>query len=333
MAFIKQPAKIVVLADELRVHQLEQELRFFIDIANPLPILVFPDRETLPYDEFSPHQAIISERLLCLSQIPQMQQGLVLTSLATMMHRLPPLQYIDGSCFSLSCGEELDLNTFRAQLIHRGYHHVQTVMAHGEFSIRGSLIDIFPMGASTPYRINLFDTEVELIKTFDVDSQLSVDEIKEIRIFPAKEYPLTKEALDLFNLQWDTKFGHGPNNCPLYKNLQSGVPSAGIEYYLPLFFEHTHSLFDYLPSSCVIALSDGLHETANHYWEEVKNRYEQRAYDVTRPVLAPKDLFVVPTDFFQALKRNTIPNRVKYYGEKKGGLPKHRTDDVKQPFR
>lgn len=284
---------VVITSDILTLGRLEQELIFYRDKQNPFPILTFPDWETLPYDHFSPHQDIVSSRLLTLYQLPKLKNGILLVAASTLMHQLPPIEYVEQNSFVLSLHEHLNIEQLREKLEASGYRALAKVMEHGEFAVRGSIIDIFPMGSKEPYRIDLLDSYVDSIRTFDPDSQLSLNKINKIHLLPAKEYPLTDESVKHFRKQIREKFLGDPSKIPIYESVSNYQDFPGIEYYLSLFFAKTSSLFDYLPkSSIAINYTNNLNEIMNTYWSKIKERYDQLCHDQTHPVLPPKDIFI-----------------------------------------
>ncbi|MBV9574995.1 MAG: transcription-repair coupling factor, partial [Gammaproteobacteria bacterium] len=295
---------LIIAPDNLSIAHLMEELSFFGDHTEEL--IHFPDWETLPYDHFSPHQDIISERLTALYQIPQMQKGAVITSIATLMHRLPPRNYLDGQSFLLKIGDKLNIDHLRTRLSNAGYHHVNQVREHGEYTIRGSIIDLYPMGGRSPYRIDLFDDEVDSIRLFSAETQRSTEKIAEIRLLPAKEFPLTEEAIEHFRQSFRSQFGGNPLKCPIYQDISEGICSPGIEYYLPLFFEKTVSLFDYLPANTLIAFIGNYQTKANEFWQECTTRYHQGRFDISRPLLTPQQLFITAEMVASCIKEHPI---------------------------
>ena len=281
---------LIIAPDSLYVSHLMEGLQFFTESAGNLHF--FPDWETLPYDHFSPHQDIISERLAALARLPHMQNGAMITTVSTIMHKLAPKSYLDGHSFILKVKDKLNSDILRTQLTEAGYHHVSQVREHGEFAIRGSIIDIFPMGSNTPFRIDLFDDEVDTIRIFSPDTQLSQDKINEINLLPAKEFPLNDEAIEHFRQAFRSQFTGNPLKSPLYQDISEGIYSTGIEYYLPLFFENTASIFDYLPKNTLIVTIGNIQEKANEFWQEITSRYEQGKFDTTRPLLPPREAFI-----------------------------------------
>lgn len=284
---------LIIAPDSLYVSHLIDELQFFGNEI--LDLLIFPDWETLPYDHFSPHQDIISDRLAALYHLPSLPKGAIITTISTLMHRLPPQPYLDGHSFMLKVGDLLHIDILRTRLTNAGYHSVSQVREHGEYAIRGSIIDLFPMGSKTPFRIDLFDDEVDSIRVFSPETQRSMEKIAEIRLLPAKEFPLTEEAIEHFRQAWRSQFSGNPLKSPLYQDISEGICSPGIEYYLPFFFEKTATLFDYLPSATEIVFIDDIEGKAQEFWQEIQTRYEQTRFDTSRPVLRPEQIFVSPS--------------------------------------
>lgn len=297
---------LVIAPDNLYVSHLLDELQFFNGKQSKL--LHFPDWETLPYDHFSPHQDIISERLSALYHIPFLQNGAIVTTVSTLMHRLPPKDYLDGFSFLLKIGDKLNIDILRTRLAKAGYHSVSQVREHGEFAIRGSIIDLYPMGSKTPFRIDLFDDEVDSVRVFSPDTQRSLEKITEIRLLPAKEFPLTEEAIEYFRQMWRSQFGGNPLKCPIYQDISEGIASPGIEYYFPFFFEKTLTLFEYLPSNTKIVMIGNTQAKAAEFWQEIDTRYEQGRFDTSRPLLAPRQLFISIQTMNEALHQHPTIN-------------------------
>ena len=224
---------VVVTENSASAQRLEDEIRFYIKGAD-IPLLTFPDWETLPYDIFSPHQDIISDRLSTLYQLPRLKCGILVVSAQTLMQRVSPQAFLDQHCLFLNLGQRLDLDQMRLRLDNGGYRHVSTVMEHGEFTIRGSLLDLFPMGSSHPYRIELFDDEIETIRTFNPETQRSLDKTDQIRLLPAREFPLNKEAISNFRQAYRARFEGDPSQSSIYRDISNGNASPGIEYYMRL---------------------------------------------------------------------------------------------------
>lgn len=290
---------VVVTADMQEVDRLEAEVRFFLD--DTAAVLTFPDWETLPYDAFSPHQDIISQRLETLFRLPSATSGLLILPVSTLMQRVVPQAYLTGNTLLMDVGEKLDLETMRLQLEQAGYQCVSQVMEHGEFAVRGSLLDLFPMGAPLPYRIDLLDDEIETIRTFDPDSQRSIDKVNRIRLLPAREFPLHEKAIAQFRQAYRVRFEGDPQGSTVYRDVSQGLAPNGGEYYLPLFYESTASLFDYLPENSLMIQIAGADAGAEEFWEQVQDRYEQRRHDPERPILRPDELFLSPAEIDEAL--------------------------------
>ena len=297
----QQGLVLVVVPDSQTALSLAAELDFFTR-GSMLGTLVFPDWETLPYDVFSPHQDIVSQRLATLYRLPAQRQGILLVPVATLLQRLAPRTYLDSHVVLLSVGERLDQDEFRRRLEAAAYSCVSQVMEHGEFAIRGSLLDLFPMGSAQPYRIDLLDDEVESIRTFDPDSQRSITKVNAIELLPAREFPLTKEAITRFRQGFRNRFAGDPQRCPLYREVSNGSAPGGIEYYLPLFFETTATLFDYLPANTLAISLEGVEEALAAFQEQLLDRYEQRRHDVERPLLPPSQLFLDTDQIRQRLQ-------------------------------
>jgi transcription-repair coupling factor (superfamily II helicase) len=292
---------IIVTPDTLTANRLTEELAFFSAGTNENPIISFPDWETLPYDHFSPHQDIISGRLSALYQIPRLQQGVVITPISTLMQRLTPKEYLDSNVFLLKAGDELQIDNLRLQLEKAGYRCVNQVREHGEFAVRGSIIDLFPMGSDSPFRLDLFDNEIDSIRLFSTETQRSTEKVEKIELLPAKEFPLTEEAIEFFRQNWRSQFSGNPLNCPMYQDISEGICTPGIEYYLPFFFEKTASFFDYVPASSLIITIGDTYQKAEEYWREIDMRFNQYGHDVRHPLLAPQQVFINPNEIFQQI--------------------------------
>ncbi|MEJ2643660.1 MAG: transcription-repair coupling factor [Gammaproteobacteria bacterium] len=282
---------LVVAPDMQQADRLLEELRFFAaDTA--MPVLGFPDWETLPYDAFSPHQDIISERIEALYRLPDLSQGILVVPVATVMQRLAPASYLRQTALMLDVGDRLDLEVMRTRLDAAGYRCVSQVMEHGEFAVRGSLLDLYPMGSPLPYRIDLFDQEVESIRTFDPENQRSLDKVDSIRLLPAREFPLDQNAITRFRQAYRANFEGDPQHSPVYRDITNGLAPSGIEYYLPLFFDTTATLFDYLPDDALILDLPGTRDAAQAFWNQAEERFEQRRHNIERPLLPPDRLFL-----------------------------------------
>lgn len=285
---------VIVTPDNQTALQLTHELAFFLQ--NQYPILHFPDWETLPYDVFSPLPEITSERLKTLVLLPEVKRGALVVSVNTLMHKLAPREHVLANSFAIKVGDVFNLELNRLKLESVGYHCVSQVYSHAEFAVRGAIIDIFPMGSNVPFRIELWDDEVDSIRTFDPESQLSLDKIDQIQLFPAHEFPFTDAAIKQFRLSFREHFPNASPKNTLYVDVSKGITPNGIEYYLPLFVEQTATLFDYLPKTAVLVLSESFHELAQAFYSEAEERYEQRKYDLERPLLKPELLFLSAQD-------------------------------------
>lgn len=283
----------VVVVDAAReLEQLTAEVRFFAGPA--LPLLRLPDWEVLPYDLFSPHPDIISERLKSLFELPDTRHGCLIVAADTLMQRLPPRNYVQGRAFELRTGQSLAIEPFRQRLSEAGYASVSQVVSPGEFAVRGSLLDVFPMGSATPLRIDLFDEEIEAIRRFDPETQRSLDALDSVRLLPAREVPLDTQAVKDFRRRYRTRFEGDPNKTAIYRGVSEGLAPAGVEFYQPLFFDSTATLFDYLPGNAVIVHDAALSQALTKAWEDIGARYEERRHDIERPVLRPAELFLDP---------------------------------------
>jgi transcription-repair coupling factor (superfamily II helicase) len=288
---------------------------------NDLPVFTFPDWETLPYDNFSPHQDIISQRLATLYQLPMLQRGIVIVPVSTLMHRLPPRNYLEGNSLLLDKGQQLDMDQLRKRLESAGYQCVAQVMEHGEFAVRGSLLDLYPMGSNLPYRIDLLDECCDSIRTFDPETQRSVENIERIRLMPAREFPLDKDAITRFRQAYRTCFEGDPQKSMIYRDVSNGITPPGIEYYLPLFFNGTQTLYDYLPSTCLVMMAEGVEQAASDFWNEITERHEQRRHDLERPLLPPAKIFLQANEIFAAVNQH-FP-RVTLQRGRKGAVQYH----------
>ena len=277
-------------------------LRFFT-AEQRLPIYSFPDWETLPYDIFSPHQDIISQRLQTLANLPSARQGIIVVPLSTLMHRIAPTDFVASHSFSYKIGEELDRNQLQDQLGRAGYRRVDTVFEHGEFAFRGSIIDIYPMGEKNPFRIDLLDDEIESLRLFDPENQRTTETVDQLLLLPAREFPTDGEATNRFLNNWHDHFDHDPSKCSIYKDINDGIAPQGIEYYLPLFFEQTATLFDYLPTEVQLFTHAGIEDAAASFWQDINSRHEEYGVDPERPILPPGEIFIPAETLFQQIKQ------------------------------
>ncbi len=291
---------IVLASGEQQAYRLEAELRFFA--AAELPVLHFPGWETLPFDVFSPHQDIISERLATLYRLPDTGRGPVIVSSDTLLNRIAPPAYLDRRALVLATGEHFDPHAMRARLEVAGYRAVSEVQDHGEYALRGALMDIYPMGSRAAYRIDLFDEEIDSIRSFDPETQRSLEKIDSIRLLPALEFPLDEDAITAFRGRYREYFPGDVRLSRIYADVSQGIAPGGIEYYLPLFFDETATLFDYLPANAAFASFEGFEAALAHDWSQVESRFDQRRGDLERPLLAPDEAFLRPEAVTAALQ-------------------------------
>ncbi len=314
----KKPVKTplaIITASAFEAQRLLEEIPWF---APGLKVHLLPDWETLPYDHFSPHPDLISERLATLYQISQNSCDVIIVPAGTALLRLPAQSYLAAHSFMLKKGQKLDLEALRTQCAEAGYHHVSQVMSPGEFSVRGGLVDLFPMGSVLPYRLDLFDDEIETLRTFDVDTQRSLYPVAEIRLLPAREFPLDEAGIARFRQNFREKFEGDPSRSRIYKDVSKGIASGGIEWYLPLFFEQTATLLDYLSANTLLCLHGNLDTAGQNFWLEAQSRYRQLAHDPERPILKPEALLIKADDFFAATHSYA---RIIMQPEKQTGLP------------
>jgi len=291
---------VIVTPDNQTALRLEHELSFFLN--DKYPILHFPDWETLPYDVFSPLPEIISERLKTLAVLPETKRGALVVSVATLMHRLAPREHVLAHSFSIEVGGTFNMDLNRIKLESVGYQCVSQVYQHAEFAVRGSIVDLFPMGSKLPYRIELFDDDIESIRTFDPETQRSLDKIDRVQLFPAREFPFTDEAIKHFRQAFRNEFPEvSPKNI-LYLDVSKGIAPGGIEYYFPLFIDNTETLFDYLPKTTALVLPENSESAAVTFYNEAEERFQQRKYDVNRPLLEPTKLFLSASEVQQKVE-------------------------------
>ncbi len=289
----------VVSASASDAQRLLQEIPWF---ASTLRVRLLPDWETLPYDSFSPHHDLVSERLATLYAVTRGECDVLLVPASTAAYRFPPAAYLAAYTFFLKQGERLDRDRLRRQLTLAGYSHVTQVVAPGEYSIRGGLIDLFPMGSALPYRLDLFDDELESLKTFDVDSQRTLYPVAEVRLLPAREFPLDERGRTRFRQRFREIFEGDPARSRVYKDVSNGIATAGIESWLPLFFDQTATLFDYLPPETVLCLHGNVADAVRAFWHEAQSRHTMLSGDPSLPLLPPADLFLAEDAFFVAAK-------------------------------
>jgi transcription-repair coupling factor (superfamily II helicase) len=282
---------LLITPDSLTATQFGQELLFFSK-GDERRVLTFPDWETLPYDVFSPHEDIISQRLETLYRLPELNRGVLVVPINTLMQRLPPRTYLEQHSLMLDKGQTLDRELMQERLIEAGYSHVSQVMTHGEFAVRGSLIDLYPMGSRLPIRIDLFDDEIETIRLFDPEKQTSLKKVNRIRLLPAREFPINDEGIKKFRSNYRIAFEGDPNVSQIYRQISDRQLPGGIEYYMPLFFEYTQTLFDYLPKDTLCIYTEELEATAHAFENDISERYEQRRHDAQRPILPPAKIYL-----------------------------------------
>ena len=296
--------KVVLTQDAEQALRLQTAWRFF----RPHDTAVFlPDWETLPYERFSPHQDLVSERLSALWQIKSGAADVLFVPVATAMQKLPPVPFLAGRTFWLKTGQTLDIGRLKTDLVDAGYNHVSHVVAAGEFAVRGGIVDLFPMGSEMPYRIDLFDDEIDSIKTFDTETQRTISPVSEIRLLPAHEFPTDSEAQKIFRSRFREEVDGNPNDAAVYKAVSNGHFGAGVEYYLPLFFENElETLFDYIGEDALFVSLGDVHAEANRFWSDVKSRYAMAQGDETYPPLLPQYLY---------LSADVFAGRLKNYGQ------------------
>ena len=287
---------VIVTSDLLSAKLLTDELKFYLEAADEIPVFTFPDWETLPYDLFSPYQDIISERVTTLAALPTLKRGILVVPISTLMHRLMPKKFLQSHCLRLKNSDLINIDSFRTDLVSAGYSFGSQVVEHGDAVVRGSIIDIFPMGSSLPVRIDLFDNEIDSIRIFDPESQRSINKVDEINILPAKEVALIDENIANFRSGWRSRFAGNPGQCSVYRDVSQGLAPAGIEYYLPLFYQETSCLLDYIGDESCLLLDGLINESADDFWQEIHNRYEQARHDIERPLLPPEEIFYSPQD-------------------------------------
>ncbi|WP_329851179.1 transcription-repair coupling factor [Stenotrophomonas pavanii] len=285
---------LVIARDNHGANQLEADLQTLLGGDPAVPVVAFPDWETLPYDRFSPHPDIISQRLAALHRLPALKRGLVIVPVQTLLQQLAPRSYVIGGSFDLKVGQRLDLDAERRRLESAGYRNVPQVMDPGDFAVRGGLLDVFPMGADEPLRIELLDEDIDSIRAFDPESQRSLDKVDAVHMLPGREVPMDEASIARVLATLRERFDVDTRRSSLYQDLKSGLAPAGVEYYLPLFFERTATLFDYLPDGSLPVVCTGAYEASVAFWAQTADRYEQRRHDVERPLLPPSALYLSP---------------------------------------
>ncbi|MFT4257507.1 MAG: transcription-repair coupling factor [Pseudoxanthomonas sp.] len=311
---------LAIARDNHGAHQLQSDLHTLLGNDGELsvlhrqpwlPILNFPDWETLPYDRFSPHPDIVSQRLASLHRLPSLKRGIVIVPVQTLMQRLAPPSHVVGGSFDYAVGQKLDLDAEKRRLESTGYRHVPQVLDPGDFAVRGGLLDVYPMGSDTPLRTELFDDTIDSIRAFDPESQRSLDKVGRVQLLPGREVPLTESSVARVLETLRERFDVDTRRSALYQDLKAGLAPAGIEYYLPLFFDSTATLFDYLDNSALPVLAEGANEAAAAFWAQAQNRYEQRRHDIERPLLPPDQLYLPPDALRERLNAG---NRIEICG-------------------
>lgn len=305
VAGLAQQGKVViyVCSDAQHMPVVEKELSFFLGSSES--VFTFPDWECLPYDRVSPHPDIISQRLLALHRLPELTQGVLIIPITALMQRLAPTNYINGHTFNLKINDELDTERFRQRLIDAGYYSVDQVMSPGEFAIRGGIVDVFPTGMKAPFRLDLFDTTIETIRLFDTETQRSTDQLDTIELLPAREFPLDDLTIQRFRQSFRATVDGDAKKSMVYNEVSKGLAPTGSEFYLPLFFEHTNTLFDFIPTDSVFVLEEGVMENAESLHHEITDRYNNARLNPEWPPLEPQLLFLQPDQIFSGLKQHT----------------------------
>jgi transcription-repair coupling factor (superfamily II helicase) len=299
----QQKMLAIVVANAADAQRLLAEIPWFAEEGQaPLRCHLLPDWETLPYDAFSPHQDLVSERLATLYEMQNGQCDVLIVPATTALVRMAPPSFLAAYTFFFKQGEKLDETRLKSQLTLAGYTHVAQVMSPGEYSVRGGLIDLFPMGSVLPYRLDLFGDTIETIRTFDADTQRSLYPVREVRLLPGREFPMDEAARTAFRSRWREVFENDPSRSSVYKDIGNGIAAAGIEYYLPLFFDATRTLFDYLPESTTFALCGDIDDAIARLWNDTRSRYQFLKADRERPILPPEQLFLTSEDFFGGAK-------------------------------
>jgi len=307
-AFLQSQKTILLIVPDVSTAEIyRKDLTLILRGHGKHRVILFNDWETLPYDSFSPHQDIISERMRCLYHLHASDRCIVIVAATSLMQRLPPKAFILSKTLLLQTGSKIERDSFRQSLINAGYNAVDMVYEHGEFAVRGSLIDVYPMGSRAAYRIELFDDAVESLREFDPETQRTITKVDTIELLPGKEFPLDKEGIAFFKHQWHLNFDVAPQSCPVYQDISAGLSPAGIEYYLPLFFKETVSIFDYLPEETektLVFIHEGTSDAIEHHWRDIAQRYENRCGDIERPILAPHQAFHPVEHIYGALKKH-----------------------------
>ncbi|OBT13970.1 transcription-repair coupling factor [Vibrio sp. UCD-FRSSP16_10] len=306
---------LLVVSDPQTALKLQMELEQF----SAVPVSVFPDWETLPYDNFSPHQDIISDRIATLYKLPTLNNGIVIVPVSTLLQRQSPREFLLQHTLMVKAGDLFSLDKLRMQLEKSGYRNVDQVFGPGEYASRGSILDLFPMGSSDPYRVDFFDDEIDTIRTFDPENQRSISDIEQIRLLPAHEFPTNEEAIEDFRIRWRQQFDARREPESVYMQVSKGTWPAGIEYWQPLFFDHTDTLFDYLPEQTLLLSVGDIEPAIDTFLTDVEYRYEQRKVDPLRPLLAPSELWMKKDELFTSVKQWPQVKLLKEQTQQKAG--------------
>ncbi|GEM74873.1 transcription-repair coupling factor [Vibrio sagamiensis] len=290
---------LLVVPDPQIALKLLAEIEQFTD----KPVSLFPDWETLPYDNFSPHQDITSDRISRLYQLPHQREGITIVPVSTALQRQSPRSFLLQHTLMVKTGDQCSLDKLRLQLENSGYRHVDQVFGHGEYACRGSILDLFPMGSSEPFRIDFFDDEIDTIRTFDPENQRSQEDMTQIQLLPAHEFPTTKEAIEEFRTRWRSQFEARREPESIYMQVTKGTWPAGIEYWQPLFFDHTETLFDYLPEDSLLITYGDIESSIDTFLNDVEYRYDQKKIDPLRPLLEPHSLWLKKDELYLQLKQ------------------------------
>ncbi|THB70474.1 MAG: transcription-repair coupling factor [Gammaproteobacteria bacterium] len=290
---------LIITPDTTSAYRLKTQIEFFNN--NEECVDIFPDWETLPYDKFSPHQDIISQRLATLYRLKtyvlkKSSCATIIIPAPTLIQKLPPTDYVSNHSLIVKLGDTLNIGQIRSNMEQSGYICVPEVIEHGEFAVRGSIIDIFPMGSHLPFRIDLFDDEVETIRTFDPETQLTIEKVEDISLLPAREFPFNENAIKKFRQEFRARFEGDPQRCTIYRDISNGLAPNGIEYYMPLFHDKVATIFDYLPQDTSVISFEDTPGAIDHYWEQINHRHEQLRHDIENPILIPDELFISSND-------------------------------------
>lgn len=321
--------KLIITQDYATAYQIQAELAFLLEKTQKIHL--FPDWETLPYDHFSPHQDIISERLSTLNALLQESAPIVIAATSTLLHRLCPKSFLAQHVLLLKQGQVFDIEDFRKKLIDAGYRAVNQVLEHGEFAVRGGMMDLFPMGHHQPFRIESFDGRVESLRRFDTETQRTIEKISQIDILPAREFPLNETSITQFRKMFREQFTGNPSECDIYTSISEGQYPNGIEYYLPLFFENTANIFDFLPKETSMCRIGDVALEAERFYKEAQTRFSEYGHDRTRPLLPPEKIFIPPEMFLQTLNDYPQVQFSHAKSEKKGAFNFNTSPPVSLP--